>query len=91
MTPPLAQVRDLDKEVSRELALDPEAVAPIFGIDPIGDRDVPGRVTEVGRQARLDPTGVSSWPLGMGLVRFAWKVNPLSLLTGTGVLREYPI
>ena len=48
----------------------------------------PGALPRLVVKPWLDPTGTRSWPLGMGFVRSAWNVSPLSLVTGTGVLRE---
>ena len=46
---------------------------------------------EVRAQAQARADRLSSWPLGTGFDRLAPNVRPLSLVTGTGVLREYPI
>ncbi len=68
---PLTEIRNLDEEVSGELTFDPEAVSPVLRIDAIRERDVPGRVAEIGRQtlARSDRHEQLAARNGIGQIR----------------------
>ena len=83
----LAQIRHFDQPVGGQLLFDAEAEAPVFGIGRGRSRMMPAAIAAQGWSSDRAPIRPArrSWPLGTGLVRFAWNVNPLSLVTGTGV------